>query len=300
MSANKVSVVINPINGNGFINAGNAVRGIAITGRATDITGANLYGQIIKVVLNHKTYTGAIRSDGNWYIGVGPADLAALSDGKAYTVAASVTGAAGTLPSAVAKVTVDKTAALTINPIDGNDFINGANAAGITIAGASTGGIGSAAFAGRTVAVTLNGKTYTGHIAGNGTWSVKVGTADLAALGDGKAYTVAASATDKAGNAASTAQSVAVDKGATVSINPVGGTRRHQCRRGRQWDHDFRADDRQHREQSRWAGRRGSGQWQDLQRHDWQRRLLVGECWRNRSHFACRRQDRRGDGECHR
>src|SRR6202043_1094813 len=83
---------------------------------------------------------------------------------------------------------------------------------------------GSGAFAGRTVAVTLNGKTYTGHIAGNGTWSVKVGTADLAALGDGKAYTVAASATDKAGNAASTAQSVAVDKGATVSINPVGGT----------------------------------------------------------------------------
>jgi hypothetical protein len=73
------------------------------------------------------------------------------------------------------------------------------------------------------VTVTLNGETYTATIAGNGTWSVAVGAADLGALTDGQTYAVTASVVDKSGNPASAMASVTVDESATVSIAPIDG-----------------------------------------------------------------------------
>src|SRR5579883_2485665 len=218
------SVSIDAIDGNNFINASDAAAGITVTGNTLDSIPADLDGQTLKLTLNGKTYTGTIQSDGTWSINIGAADLAALTNGKAYAAVAIITDLAGNVVSSTDTVKVDETASLAIKPIDGNGFINGKNAAnGITIMGTSTGGIGGGDFAGQTLTLTLNGKTYTATIAANGTWSLAVSAADLAALADGQTYTVAASATDKAGNPASVTSSVTVDKTASVSIDAIDG-----------------------------------------------------------------------------
>ena len=218
------SLSIKPVDGNGYVNATSAASGITITGSGSDSVLADLVSQTVTVTLNGKSYTGTVQSDGSWSVSVGASDLAALTNGHSYTVAASVTDAAGNKASASEKVVVDTTASLSIKPIDGNGYVNGKNAsAGITLSGTSTGGTGSGDFAGQTVSVTLNGKTYTATIGGGGAWSVAVSAADLAALTDGQTYAVTASATDKAGNPASTTASLTVDETASLSIKPVDG-----------------------------------------------------------------------------
>ena len=219
-----VSLSVSAIDGNNFINAANAAAGITIAGSGTDSVLANLVGRTVTVTLNGKTYTGVVQSGGLWSVSVGAADLASLTNGRTYTATASVTDAAGSSATATGNVTVDKTASLSIRPIDSNGYVNGQNAAaGIVISGTSTGGVGSGDFAGQTVSVTLNGKTYTAAVGSGGAWSVAVSAADLAALTDGQSYVVAASATDKAGNAATTTASLTVDERASLSIKPVDG-----------------------------------------------------------------------------
>ena len=76
---------------------------------------------------------------------------------------------------------------------------------------------------GQAVAVAVNGKTYSGTIGNDGSWSVNVGATDLTSLADGKTVAVTASVTDKAGNLASASDPVAVDKTATLTINTING-----------------------------------------------------------------------------
>ncbi|MEB2426676.1 Ig-like domain-containing protein, partial [Klebsiella pneumoniae] len=68
----------------------------------------------------------------------------------------------------------------------------------------------SSAEAGQTVTVTLGGKTYTATVANDGTWTLDVPAADLAALSQG-ALTVTASVNDKAGNNGQTTHTLTVD-----------------------------------------------------------------------------------------
>jgi protocatechuate 3,4-dioxygenase beta subunit len=110
---------------------------------------------------------------------------------------------------------------ISISPVDGNNYINAANAAaGITISGSGTDSV-LASLVGQTVTVTLNGKTYTGVVQSGGTWSVSVGAADLAAPTNGQSYTVTASVTDAAGNKATATDKVTVQ---AVSGPPSAAT----------------------------------------------------------------------------
>lgn len=97
-----------------------------------------------------------------------------------------------------------------------NSFANAKSArVGVSI----TGNSGGESFAGQTVTVTLNGKTYTGTIASNGAWTVSIGAADVAALTDDESYAVTAIAIDKSGNA-STTSNVRVDEGTALYVSP--------------------------------------------------------------------------------
>jgi hypothetical protein len=76
---------------------------------------------------------------------------------------------------------VDATApTVTINTIAGDDILNAAEAkSDLTVSGTST------AEAGQTVTVSLNGKDYTATVSADGSWTLNVPAADVAALGDG-------------------------------------------------------------------------------------------------------------------
>ncbi|MCM7047298.1 Ig-like domain-containing protein, partial [Enterobacter kobei] len=67
------------------------------------------------------------------------------------------------------------------------------------------------------------GKDYTATVSADGSWTLNVPAADVAALGDGS-VTVTASVSDKAGNPASVDHNLTVDITVpAVTINTVAG-----------------------------------------------------------------------------
>jgi hypothetical protein len=221
--SNAVTLAINPIDANGFISASNAASGIIISGTSGDQPISNLTGQSVTVSLNNKNYFATIQNNGTWSANIGSADLAALSDVATYTVTASVTDKVGKLGNASANVVVDESAGITINPIDGNGFINAANVAnGIVVTGTSSDSV-LANLAGQTIALSLNGESYNGVIQSDGTWAVNVGSAGLENLADGQNFPLSANVIDKAGNIASSTSGVTTDETASLSISAIDG-----------------------------------------------------------------------------
>ena len=113
---------------------------------------------------------------------------------------------------------------ITINPIDGNDYVNTANsqAASITISGTTSG-----VPVNNQVTVFLNGHSYQ-LVSGtqtNGSWSVTVLRSDVQALTNGDGYSVTASATDSNNHTVSATDTISVDETApVVTINtPIVG-----------------------------------------------------------------------------
>ncbi|WP_421081547.1 Ig-like domain-containing protein, partial [Serratia fonticola] len=176
----------------------------------------------VTVTLGGKTYTGTVDGSGHWSVTLPSADLQALPDGTpALTV--TVTDAAGNSNTLNTTVTVDETApTLTVNVVAGDDVLN---AAEVQVA-QTVSGTASVADAGRTVTLTLNGKTYTAVVQPDGSWSTSLPAADLQALGDGS-HNLVATLTDAAGNSTSTTHVLGVDANPanlpTLSINVFAG-----------------------------------------------------------------------------
>ena len=174
---------------NGYVNAANDTLSQALKGTADA-------GDTVNVYLNGAVtpaFTAAADASGNWSVPVG-----ALADGGySYTATASdVDG--NTAQSAAFGFTVDTTtresaiadSAVTIGR-DGKSYIIGANFNG----GVTT--LTGTAEAGDTVSVSVNGAAEAATMAG-GAWSLT-----LNGLIDGTAYSAVATATDPAGNTAS-------------------------------------------------------------------------------------------------
>ncbi|WP_421081546.1 Ig-like domain-containing protein, partial [Serratia fonticola] len=120
--------------------------------------------------LGGKTYTGTVDGSGHWSVTIPAADLQALPDGTpALTV--TVTDAAGNSNTLNTTVTVDETApTLTVGLIAGDDVLNAAE----VLVAQTVSGTASVADAGRTVTLTLNGKTYTAVVQPDGSWSTSL------------------------------------------------------------------------------------------------------------------------------
>ncbi|MGR3188924.1 Ig-like domain-containing protein [Enterobacter kobei] len=208
-----VALTVNTLSGDDVINAAEAGNALVINGSSAQFAS----GTQVTVTLNGKTYTATIQSDGTWTTTVPAADVGALADGARYQVSVSAQDSAGNSASATHDISVDTTApVVSIATLSGDDVLNAAEAQQpLTVHGASS------AEAGQTVTVTLGGKTYTATVANDGTWTLDVPVADLAALSQG-ALTVTASVNDKAGNSGQTTHTLTVDTVApTVTISTV-------------------------------------------------------------------------------
>ncbi|HFO3211453.1 TPA: Ig-like domain-containing protein, partial [Escherichia coli] len=209
-----VAISINTVASDDVINAAEKGTDLTLSGSTSGIES----GQTVTVTFGGKTYTVSVAANGSWSVTVPAADLAALPDGAA-NVQASVSSASGNSASATHAYSVDASApTLTINTIASDDILNATEAGNpLTISGTST------AETGQTVAVTLNGTTYTGNVQADGSWSVSVPTSALGAL-TASNYTVSATVNDKAGNPGSASHNLAVDTTAPVlTINTVAG-----------------------------------------------------------------------------
>ncbi len=163
------------------------------------------------------TYGATALADGTWNVGVPSADV---SNWPAGTVDITVSGAssAGNPVTITHPVTVDLTpTAISVNTIATDDVINAAEkGVDLTLSGTTAN-----VEAGQTVTVNFGGKNYTASVAANGSWSVTVPAADLAALPPGSA-SAHASVTNLNGNSASATHNYSVDSSApTLIINTV-------------------------------------------------------------------------------
>ena len=208
-----VALTVNTVSGDDVINAAEAGSSLVINGSSAQFAS----GTQVTVTLNGKTYTATIQNDGTWTTTVPAADVGALADGALYQVSVSAQDSAGNSASATHGISVDTTApVVSIGTLSVDDMLNAAEAQQpLTVHGSSS------AEAGQTVTVTLGGKTYTALVGSDGTWTLDVPAADLAALSQG-ALTVTASVNDKAGNNGQTTHTLTVDTVApTVTISTV-------------------------------------------------------------------------------
>ncbi|HHZ3765380.1 TPA: BapA-related adhesin SiiEA [Escherichia coli] len=207
-------VTINTVAGDDIINATEHGQAQIISGTATGAVA----GDRLVVTIAGQQYVTSTDASGNWSVGVPASVISGLADGT-VTISATITDSAGNSSTQTHNVQVNTAAvSLSVSTISGDNLINAAEAgSALTLSGTGTN------FAtGTVVTVLLNGKGYSATIQSNGSWSVNVPAADVAALSDGTSYTVSASAQDSAGNSATASRSVAVDLTAPViSINTV-------------------------------------------------------------------------------
>jgi large repetitive protein len=180
----------------------------------TDITGKASgdfkAGQIVTLTINGKTFSGPVDATGAYKISVPTADLLADSD-KTIAASIAVTDAAGN--SGTVSTThiylVDNTApnanttTLIIDSVTADNIVVGAENtpnARTNITGKAFGEFQ----VGDIVTLTINGKTFTGAVAADGSYSIPVPVADLVADSDAKIDATLA-ATDHAGNKGSIA-----------------------------------------------------------------------------------------------
>ncbi|EOW6742967.1 beta strand repeat-containing protein, partial [Cronobacter dublinensis] len=194
-------LTIDPVGGDGVIDAGELATGVTLRGTATNVTA----GQTVTVTLGDDTFTGVVDSAGRWQVDLPASALTGLTNGD-YTVTVGVSDAAGNSVSLDRGFSVDTDiSALTVAPVTGDNRVSLNDiAGGLVLSGTSVN------FAPQTtLTITLNGKQYTATTDADGGWSVTVPRADAIAIGDGTA-TLTVSGTDENGAVVSGNQSFTI------------------------------------------------------------------------------------------
>ncbi|MBL0458800.1 retention module-containing protein, partial [Aeromonas enteropelogenes] len=209
------------------INAAESKQDIAVTGT---VGGDVKVGDTVTLTVNGKTFTGTVAADKTFSINVPGADLVADAD-KTIDASVTTTDAAGNSTTATDTegYRVDVTAPAATITLDANitadDVIN-ATEAGQQIP--VTGTVGGDVKVGDTVTLTVNGKTFTGTVAADKSFSINVPGADLVADAD-KTIDAKVTTTDAAGNSTTATDNegygvdtTAPDNGTTtISVNDV-------------------------------------------------------------------------------
>ncbi|QLO98381.1 Ig-like domain-containing protein [Enterobacter hormaechei] len=198
------AISVDTIAQDNIINAAEHNQPLTLTGK-TDAEA----GQIVTVTLNGKNHTATVGSDGTWSVTLSASEVQAMANGE-HTLTANVSDKAGNGASTTADFTVDTVApVVTIYTVAGDDILNTSEQGQAQIISGQANG----AAAGDVVTVTVGGKTFTGVVQADGSWSVGVPASVIGALGEGS-HSISVSVTDAAGNT-----SIATH-GITLSGNP--------------------------------------------------------------------------------
>ncbi|WP_034916048.1 Ig-like domain-containing protein [Erwinia sp. 9145] len=221
LTVNKVvnsalNLAVDPLFGDGFLNAAEAAVAQTITGLATSAgTGAT-----VSLTLGGTTLSTTVGQDGRYALVVPPDVLALMSNGE-FPVNLVLTDAAGnvrTLPSTVTAILNTPVFSALDGLFGGDNRLNIAEAAvAQTIGGTVSAVVGS------TVTVTLGGKSWQSQVGAGGNWSVTLLPADLATLASGT-LTLGVKVVDPAGNTAASAVNVDVFTAQpAITLGPIFG-----------------------------------------------------------------------------
>ncbi|WP_318370601.1 Ig-like domain-containing protein [Enterobacter sp.] len=204
-----------PVSGDGRLSAADLNTAQVLSG----ISSVNEAGQPVTVVLNNKTYTTTVGSDGNWQISLPPADLQGLPGGVSVATVTLVDAAGN---ERVVQQTVDvKTTspAATVTAFAGNNGLDAAEIQTDQILHGTT----TNAEPGSRVVVSIGGNTLQAMVGSDGTWSVLIPSGTLHQLATG-ANTVQISVTDIYGQTTNSTYPVNVDNSTSaVAISIVSG-----------------------------------------------------------------------------
>lgn len=144
-------------------------------------------GQIATILLNKKFYFATIQSGGKWGVEIPVEDMAQLSEGM-VSISAQVSDLAGNKGNYEAWSDVDiSNDSISISIVALDNQINRLEASQpLTISGSTVN-----VMPGESITVTLNGKTYIGTIAANGSWGVTIDSSDMLTLPDGTTTIIA-------------------------------------------------------------------------------------------------------------
>ena len=184
-----------PVAGNGVVNAAEAAGGVVLSGSAEA-------GATVAVSWNGTTLPATVGANGSWSVTFPSGSIPAGTYDS--TAIVTSTDAAGNAASASMNLHTDTetSVAMGAGQTGGDDVVSGAEAhAGIALTGTAE--------AGALVAVTFQGVTRTVTAGSNGSWTANFPASDVAA-GTYNA-TVSVTATDIAGNSATTSHVVHVD-----------------------------------------------------------------------------------------
>ena len=207
------SISLNVVAGDNYINLAEHNTGtITLSGAAAGLGVVPGVSQVA-ILVGVTPVTATVLADGTWTVNV-PANL--FTDGSSTVITATVLTA-----TANQTVLTDLTPpVLTPGNISAdNNVLNATEAA----ANQAISGTADTGDVGRTVTITMNGKTYTAVVQGGGGWSVGVPASDWNALGQGdNSYT--ASLTDLAGNNTTVTHNFTVDTvGALLTLGVTSG-----------------------------------------------------------------------------
>lgn len=198
----------------GVLNASEQGRVLTLSGSSSGLP----EGSALLIELNGQTYNASVVGN-RWTATVPATDLAQLSDGQRYTISVIGTDSAGNTGQAGQSLLVDTTPPqIIISPISGDDMLNAAEQGQALIISGST-----TAEAGRTLTLTVNGKSYTAIVGQDGSWQATIPQTDVALMNNGTLQ-VDAMVSDASGNLGSNSDIFTVDTVApVVTINLVSG-----------------------------------------------------------------------------
>ncbi len=198
-----LATITSPIAGDDMVNAAEAAAGVTLTGTAEA-------GSSVAVTIQGVTHTVTAAGDGTWSATFAAGEIQQGTYDTTVSVTATDLAGNVTTTSDSFRVDTEISAAMDASQLGGDNTANATEVAGgFTLTGTAE--------PGSSVAVTMEGVTHTVTTAANGTWAATFAGGEIP-QGTYNS-TVSITATDAAGNSATTTGTVAVDTELSAGIN---------------------------------------------------------------------------------
>ena len=189
------TLTITEVEGNNVINSteAHAAGGVALSGTSTGLASGSTFQVSVVDGTFSKSYTATVGTGGAWAATIPETDAITLPNGTATVSAQATDGYGNVSATATQSVTVNETQVVTINPVDGDNIINYAEAhapAGVVIRGTLAGAASGTQFS-VSVVDGLFAKAYTATVGANGAWTADIPMTVAESLPNGTAVVTA-------------------------------------------------------------------------------------------------------------
>jgi len=208
---NELSVTDLPGGADEVVNGAEAADGVTVTGTVEP-------GSTVVVDFNGEEYDATVGADGTWSLDIPAADIPE-GDGETHTLEVTATDAAGNVDTITETFEIDTTVSvLTLDEVPGgaDEVVNAEEAEdGLTVEGTVE--------PGSTVSIVFEGVEYPASVDAGGNWSADI-PASAVPDSDGGTFTIDVTATDAAGNTATTSGDFVIDTGvSTLTLDQMPG-----------------------------------------------------------------------------